>query len=264
MTKSKIQNKSKIQISKLIFLFLITFICATEFIFALDDGLSTAFDKANEFYQQGKHDEAIAEYSKILEGGFESGNLYYNLGNAYFKKNELGKAVLNYERAKRLIPRDKDLESNYAYAKSLMKREVEEPKKIWVLRVIDSFFRQLTVDGLSIFLSVIYILFVITVILTTVLKTSKVKSYVTLAMLAAIFTIGAFEFGDRTALSNKEAVIVQEKIDAKFEPADRATTHFTLYEGNPVRIISDRQGWFKIKRADGKIGWVASDTLEII
>ncbi|HSA31118.1 MAG TPA: tetratricopeptide repeat protein, partial [Candidatus Omnitrophota bacterium] len=80
---------------------------------------SAVFAKANTEYQQGRYEEAGGLYEQILESGQESGALYYNLGNSYFKKGQIGKAILNYERALDFFPRDADLQANYAFARSI-------------------------------------------------------------------------------------------------------------------------------------------------
>ena len=89
------------------------------------------FGNANELYKKGNYDLAIADYEKILNKGYESGNLYYNIGNCYFKENKLGKAIVNYKRALRLEPRDGDIRSNYKFAFSTVKRNVFAPQKIF-------------------------------------------------------------------------------------------------------------------------------------
>src|SRR3990172_12167297 len=113
------------------------------------------FYKANTLYEEGKFDEAIVEYQKLLKDNVESGNLYYNLGNCYFKKGEPGRAILNYERAKRLIPQDSDLKSNYEYAGSLLKERPQEITKSWIEKLLDKSSRIVTIDWLTVFLSIL-------------------------------------------------------------------------------------------------------------
>jgi tetratricopeptide (TPR) repeat protein len=79
----------------------------------------TTFFHANALYKDGQYDAAVQEYEQLLQSGRTSGNLYFNLGNAYFKAGKKGKAIVNYERARRLIPGDPDLRANLEYAQSL-------------------------------------------------------------------------------------------------------------------------------------------------
>ncbi|MCA9407687.1 MAG: tetratricopeptide repeat protein, partial [Candidatus Omnitrophica bacterium] len=76
------------------------------------------FVTAEAFYKQGEFAQAASAYEEILTAGGESGAIYYNLGNTYYKMGELGKAMLNYEKARQLIPRDSDLNFNYHYLRS--------------------------------------------------------------------------------------------------------------------------------------------------
>jgi tetratricopeptide (TPR) repeat protein len=79
----------------------------------------TIFFKANTRYHDGAYEDAAREYQRLLESGIESGNLFFNLGNAYFKVGDVGRAILNYERAALFMPSDPDLAANLAYARSL-------------------------------------------------------------------------------------------------------------------------------------------------
>src|SRR5262245_15612276 len=101
-------------------LFVLLFFLSLTF-FAQADSTSE-FSKANFLYRDGKYEEAIKTYESILASGVESGPIYYNLANSYFKQKQIGKAVLNYERAHRLIPRDHDLLDNEKFVLSIGER----------------------------------------------------------------------------------------------------------------------------------------------
>ena len=221
------------------------------------------YDAAN-LYEEGKYDQAIKEYSKLLERGLESGNLYYNLGNCYFKKGELGRAILNYEKAMKLIARDSDLRANYKYAKSLIKGNSDRAKNIWPLRAIYGFSEQFTLDGITFFLFFVYFFTIIVIVAGMVLKINRGYFILIIFILIITLFLGAFSFYNKITLVDKEAIIIKEMVSAKFEPFDEATTHFTLYEGAKVYVISSKEDWCKIKRYDGKAGWVKKSTLELI
>ncbi len=224
------------------------------------------FYNANNFYKQAKYDEAIKEYEQILERGFESGNLYYNLANSYLKEGALGKAVLNYERARKLIPRDKDMESNYHYAVSLMVNNIEIPKISWLRKLADKFYGQFTLNEITVLLSIICALIFLTLIVRIFFKSAKIRSYslISVFILILFLIAGSFSFHKRVSALGREAVVVVKKTEAKFSPFDRATTHFTLYEGARIYVLLTEDDWNKIKRSDGKIGWVKKSSLEVI
>ena len=221
------------------------------------------FYKANLSYEAAKYDEAITQYSLILQQGLESGPLYYNWGNSYFKKGEIGRAILNYERAKRIIPWDGDLDSNYEYAKSFVRENLMESSGVWYEKIAEKIFKSISIDGLTIFLSVAYLFSLI--ILTAGLYLEQVKKYLKsiLSICILILVIGGFGLYQKTVVLEKEAIVIVEKSEAKFEPFDRATTHFILYEGMKVQVLAEKKDWVRIKRADKKAGWVKASSIEI-
>ena len=103
-------------------------------------------------------DNSIVVYENILKEGFSSGELYYNLANSYFKNEQLGKAILNYERAKWFLPRDNDLEFNYQHARSLIKGTFEYSPTSLINRFVRKYSKYLSVDEISKMLLWIYIL----------------------------------------------------------------------------------------------------------
>lgn len=228
------------------------------------------FYKGNTLYEEGKYDEAIREYSKLHDQDFESGNLYYNIGNCYFKKGEIGKAILNYERAKKLIPGDSDLASNYNYARSMIKGRVTDNSTSWFKRVFNKF-DLFTINGMTVFLSAVFAFTVFFLLSGLFIRSLKRYYRFVLPLLLIIFTLGAFSLYSRVSLLGKEAVIISESADAKFEPLDNATTYFSLYEGMKVHISACRQAglnqkasWCKVERLDGKTGWIISLNMEWI
>lgn len=220
------------------------------------------FYKGNTLYEEGRYDLAIKEYSRLSEQGLESGNLYFNLGNSYFKKGDLGKAILYYERAKRLIPRDGDLNSNYKFAFSKIAFNVPvEPS--WPVSVLDRF-DMFTINELAIILSFIFTAAFI--FLTAGLFMNKIKryTYIVLPVLIIIFLTFSFSLYKRISALDREAVITTENSEAKYEPLDNATTHFSLYEGMKVYVLELKTEWSKIRRPDGKIGWIRNRDMEKI
>ncbi|MGB2706339.1 MAG: tetratricopeptide repeat protein [Candidatus Omnitrophota bacterium] len=220
------------------------------------------FRSASDFYEKGDYKAAIKEYKRILDMGYESGNLYYNLGNSYFKDGRPGKAVLNYKRAENLMPRDGDLESNYKHVLSLLEHAPPAKPKILPLRLFDRLVLSFTVNELAIFLSFAFFLSIAMVLIHLYLNRIKRYFLAVLAGILILFTLGASLAASKLSRIGREAVIVSEGADSKFEPFERATTHFKLYEGATIFILDSKPPWCKVKRPDGKIGWVESSALE--
>jgi len=222
------------------------------------------FYRANLLYEKGNYDEAIAEYKKLNEKSLESGNFYYNIGNCYFKKGDLGKSILNYEKAKKILPRDKDLIANYEYAKSNIEIKSIEPKSLWIIKEVDNFFEQFTIDEITKVLFVFYIILLIVTGVCIVLRIPTVKKVMVISVPAILVLCNFISLSKRVDQINKEAIVIENKIEAKFEPFEKAATHFILYEGVKVTILSLNGNWCKIKRIDNKIGWINKDQLSII
>ncbi|MFQ5680711.1 MAG: tetratricopeptide repeat protein [Candidatus Omnitrophota bacterium] len=222
------------------------------------------FHKANSLYEQQRYLDAAGEYNRLIDMGLEAGNIYYNLGNCYFRLGKLGYAILNYERARRFMPRDGDLRANYEYARSLVKQSSGVGQRHWLSRLTDILFGGLTLDGLAIFLSVVYILSLLLFAARLCLAAKRGQILALLIFLCLLFFLGLFSFVRRASYDNRRAIIVAEEAAAGFEPRDNSTRHFTVYEGAAVDIVGERAGWAKISRGDGKVGWVKRMAVEMV
>ncbi len=231
--------------------------------FAFNNQETSAFNRANVYYEQANYDEAIKQYKSILEEGLESGNLYYNLGNCYFKKGKLGEAIFYYEKARRLTPQDRDLESNYEYARSLIKGGTVSRQESLPVRLWNNLFEKLTIDGLTILLSSFFILILIGILTSLFFTPLKKQVLIFTAFLGLCFAAGLVGLNGKISFLNKEAIVVTEQTDAKFEPMDKATAYFTLYEGMKVEVTSSKDNWYKVRRQDNKSGWIEKSALSI-
>ena len=225
------------------------------------------FNEASLLYSESKFEEALTVYDDILENGYESAALYYNLGNTHLKLEALGKAILYYERAGRLAPYDSDLKSNMKYANSLRQQPaITLTASSWINRKADSVISSFTADGLAKLLSALYIL-ALSVLGIAVFK-SKFVQFARKSAIVIIFvfmiaiTLLAFKIHRDEYVES--AVVLDGIVDARYEPLLEAPVHFKLYEGTKIVVLRTRGGWSQIKREDNKIGWIPSAVYGIV
>ena len=220
------------------------------------------FVAAEEAYKQGDFAKATEEYESIVKSGKESGNIYYNLANSYYKQGKVGKAILNYKRALQFMPRDSDTRFNYHYVQSRIQDSGDRQL---------NFFEKLLQGHIEFY--ALNEMIVIICILSALLGTVSLISLFTkwpvnlrrwsLSLLTALWMIYVSGFVLKIQ-ADKNLGVVTTVADAYFEPRNNSTVYFKLFEGTEVKILKKEEDWFKIERLDGKLGWVHSDALEKI
>jgi len=225
------------------------------------------FYEANSYYAKGDYAKAAEAYLKILETKLESGNIYYNIGNSFFKMHKLGYAILCYEKARRLMPGDSDLKSNLEYARSLVERTPYEPRlRQILLRVIGRSFAWLNLNDFAIFTALFYLLAAAATALfvwNRLLARKFLAPYIVF-MAVFLFTVTSFTVRYIYERAMKQGIVLQKEVACSYEPIDRSATYYTLREGEKVFIMKTREGWRQIKRFDGKAAWVKKETVEAI
>ena len=223
----------------------------------------TTFFHANALYKDGQYTAAAADYEQLRNAGLESGNLYFNLGNAYFKAGERGRAILNYERARRLMPGDPDLEANVAYARSLTNAEACTAP-VWE-RVAFPVAHRMATDRLVWLTSSLYTLLLLALGGYRLWPRRPRWLIYAASGLALLLVVCATSLAEQVLNGDWQhhaVVVAAGETPARFEPADSGTVHFGLKEGSLVRILDTRQGWLQIARCDGRRGWLAKSAVE--
>jgi len=258
--------KKKIIIILSLFIFISLSLSSNCYSTPKESNASGVFYKANALFKEGKYEQAKDEYASILNLGIESGNLYYNLGNAYFKLGKLGKAILNYERAKLFIPQDSDSKSNLDFARSLLESPLIFKKQNFVTRFLEKLSDYFSLDGLSVIVSGLYFILFFSIAVSMLHR----KGPAFFKYLINIGFILLFIFGCvwgvkfyRTQIQ-QYAIIITSFADCRFAPAEDAVTHFRVYEGAKVNILNKDGNWRRIKTPDAKIGWIKDTALERI
>ena len=232
-------------------------------------GQGAFFDEGNQRYQDGDFDGALERYLRILDGGLESGELYYNIGNSYFKLGRLGPAILYYERARRLIPGDDDLLANLELARSLTADDITPLPGFWLFHAAGWWVGLLSRYALVWLVAVSYVTAMTAVILMIRRPAPRLATWgrrVAIAGAAVTIVFGVNlavrELGIGTV---EEAVIMVEEANVQSAPSDDSALQiFAVHEGTAVRIDRRSEAWVEIILADGKVGWVRADRLQPI
>lgn len=225
--------------------------------------------QGNGHYQEGRFQEALAAYQDVLEAGFESPDLYYNMGNAYFKLSELGGSILNFEKALSLRPRDADAWANLELAKSLTADEIQPLPRFWVLSVFSWWTEFLPRGGLILTVVLAY-LFLATGLCVRVLsqgpKPKQLASWVLVGSGVALLLFGTTLLAREGYLGGAErGVIMVEEVAVQSAPSEEGDlTLFHVHEGTTVRLDQRTEEWSEIVLEDGRVGWVLSGAIETI
>ena len=231
---------------------------------AAADSAQAMFYRANEQMQAGDFARAAAGYEAIVRQGVESGALYYNLGNAYVKQGKWGKALVNYERARRLIPADSDLKANREFVRNALPGQIPETRQNALAAFVRRAFSFGTLEGATFAALLMYWLLagVLIVRIVTGWRGAGVTAAV-IALTSGLLLMsiaGGVKYYDERVLNT--AIVTAVQTDGRFGPANDATVYFRLYEGTPVRVIQRTGEWVRIKTPDAKFGWISRDAVE--
>ena len=224
--------------------------------------------KANEHYTKEEFTKAIDGYNQILMAGIESPELYYNLGNAYYKTNQFTLAILNYERAKLLAPDDEDIEFNLLVANQKVVDSIQELPGIFIVRWWNSLINSQTTDNWAVLSIIGFILFLTLVGLYFFAKSGDVKRVSFWAgCFLIVFTIFSWSFAARQKsrlVNHSFAIVMQPTVTVKSSPSEKGTNLFVIHEGLKVRITDKLGDWVEIRLADGNKGWLLIESIERI
>ena len=232
----------------------------------VNEHTKTAGDNA---YSKGDYEKAIDTYEAIIAEKGSSVQLYYNLGNAYFRNNMLGKAILNYERALLIAPTDEDTKANLEFAQSRMKDEVTEQYEIFFVSWFKSLIAIFNVTVWAVIGVIMFIVMLVSVLLLLFNKNNSIRKIsVVFAIVSLIVTIfanvSAYRL-DSYISDRSHAIIMKEEVSLKSTPNNSGTVLIKVHEGRKVKIADDTMAdWKEIELEDGTVGWVPSSAIERI
>ena len=226
------------------------------------------FDSAGNAYSSGNFQKASEYYESILSQGFESPEVYFNLGNAYFKIDRIGLSVLNYERAKKLLPHDDDIQYNLNLANQRTVDKIESSPKFFFgewWENLKNLRSEKTWTLRSIFCFTLFLVFLAVFIVSKKAINRQVGFWFgVIFLLLAVSTFIIAEDRYRELSKKDTAVILVSSAEIKNAPAESGIKLFILHEGTKVNTIETNGDWVKIGLSQEKVGWIKKTAIEFI
>ena len=231
----------------------------------LEDATKAEGDSA---YIRNDFASAIQIYESLLRKG-ESSDVYYNLGNSYYKINEIAKAILNYEKALLLQPGNGDIRANLEIARGKTVDKVEVVPEIFFVTWTKALINSMSVDSWAIWGIVSFLLLIVSLyffIFSKQVVLKKVGFIAGIIFLIVVVMANVFASKQKEELLNRDtAIIMSPSVTVRSTPSENGTSLFILHEGHKVNIKDDSmKDWKEIRLEDGKVGWVPVGSIEII
>ncbi len=226
------------------------------------------FDEGVKFYMSKQYDKSINSFQTLVNDGYQSHSLYYNLACAYFKIEDYSHAMLWFERSKRLNPSDEDTEFNLQVAKYKLKDKIEALPEIFFVNWWKSFLnifneKQWAINAIILF----FILFsLIAVFLITPYYWMRKTSFYVGVLVTFLFFVSFISAYSQAKLKtqNNIAIVMSKKLEIKSSPDASSKVLFVVHEGIKVNVQDKIGDWVEIKLPNGDKGWVLLSELEIV
>lgn len=225
-------------------------------------------EQAEQLYAEGKYADAADAYNKILAKGMESAELYYNLGNCYYKLGENTRAILNYERSLLLDPGDAMTRYNLKMAQHAIVDKIEVLPELFLVRWYKALETYFSADQWGYISVALFIIFLVMAALFFYSPSIGVKKTgFVVGIIVFFLTVGSIFFAMKQSsrVSEREyAIITTPSVTVKGAPDNSGTSLFLIHEGLKVRVVGELGSWYNIRLADGNEGWVVKTDLEKI
>lgn len=224
--------------------------------------------EANKSYSDGKFEDAIKAYESIINQGYKSDILYYNLGNAYYKTKNISSAILNYERALLLNPRDENIRFNLDLARTFTVDRIEPLPEFFMVSFFNKFRLFMSTNGWAytgLFFLIVSLALAYFFWFTFNPGVKRVTFSV--GIVTVLITLLSFTFSfqqKNNILNHGYGILTPSVIAVKSSPSDSGKDLFVLHSGTKVKIIDSVGDWYEVRISDGNMGWILKETMEKI
>lgn len=231
-------------------------------------GSNPLLDSASVAYAKGEYTKAVKFYETILAGGQEASDVYFNLGNSYYKSNNIAFAILNYERAIKLNPDNEDYNFNLKLANQRIEDKIDEAPQLFLTEWKNGIAGLMTERGWSqLCILLIFVSLALFALFISVSHRGLKQLGFFGGSLLIIVSIATFFIAKNTytlTVNGTQAVITAPSITVTGSPNEKGTKLFIIHEGTKVNITQEDTDWVEIKIANGNTGWVKRAQLERI
>lgn len=225
--------------------------------------------QADELYKKEKYEQAAQVYEKILQNDGVAASIYYNLGNCYYKMDEVPRAVLNYERALLLSPGDDDIRNNLVLARSKTVDKATPASEMFFVTWWKALVNSMSINAwttMAIGAFILVLLGILVYFFVGNIIARKVGAYGAIAMIVIVLISNIAAVSQNDLIENRNtAIVISPAISVKSSPSESSTDLFVIHEGSKVVILDNTmKGWREIKFEEGKQGWVPKESIEVI
>ena len=224
---------------------------------------------ASQLYEAGHYLQAVQAYQQLVDQGFADSALFYNLGNAYFKQGDHGRAIVNYRRAQELAPRDADIEANLTLARAQAVDEFQAVESSGFLSTVGQAVKSwFSLNEVAMTALGAWILLVLLMIVTSATKSGSIWRkglQYSLAATTVFLVVGVLALGSILYVDSNQAegVIVAAEVNVTSGPGTQYVTEFTLHDGAEVQVVESRGSWVRLALPGGELeGWVPAESVE--
>lgn len=233
---------------------------------------SASESDADAAYREQNYVESIKLYeAQVVRNrsiNQESAQLYYNLGNAYFRDNQIAKAIVNYERALLINPGDSDIRHNLRFAKTRIEDKIDSADSFFINKWVRSLQNLYSANTWAIIGVVLFTLFIVAIgvyMISLQLSMRKISFYVGIVLFFAVVITNVFAFQQKRKITNRStAIVMSASVSIYTSPDAHSQELFRLHEGAKVTIKREEGRWIEIVIANGSVGWLQKMNVEVI
>lgn len=226
------------------------------------------FEKANNLYSNDKFEEAIEAYERILDKGFHSATLYYNLANAHYKLSHVAESIYYYEKALQLDPNNEDIQNNLGFAKKMTIDAIEVIPQSGFSKMFNNIVGSFTYNTWAkIAVGFAFLFIVAFIIYYTAYSTSQKRSFFVISMFSLLFMLLSVLFAyqqESFVKNNNFGIVFAKETSIKAAPKQGSNESFKLHEGTKVKLLETVGNWHKIRLTDGKVGWIIASDIKAL